>query len=68
MVAPGAKVDHTPLLAVASGDAAAPNGPGTVRVSAMMPVPPLAICTAGAPCMSLTLTLVMATLPVLVML
>ncbi len=63
--APGARVDHIPSLAVVSGEAPAPRGPGVVRVSLVMPPAPKATAKAGVPCKSLTFTLVMVTLPTL---
>lgn len=64
--APGANLDQMPSLAVVSGkEAAAPNGPGVVNDSLVMPPAPSATATAGVPCMSLTVTLVKVTLPVL---
>ena len=64
-VAPGAKVDQMPLLAVVSGEAPAPKGPGVVKVSLVMPPAPKGTSVAGEPCMSVGLIFVMVTLPVL---
>ena len=52
-VAPGARIDHTPLLGVVSCEAPGPCGPAFVKVSLPIPELPTETSVAGVPCISL---------------